>query len=227
MKQKDLSLQSLGRIALAGMGAVLVGAIGSGVWDVVAKPGLSRIAVGILTVITFGSETVRDLPYASAALNPFPLPTLLLLGVMVLAIPALIVYVLFETFVKPRLRRRRQEQAERIRAAADTPDNGEIAVARWRTTRFYFAAIVLAVYLSLIFGFAYASFAVVNQAVLVRRVFEANFDIVAPHISVDERLRIRSEFAQMTNRADWNALNSKLGGIAKSAGVTLRQEIIR
>ena len=34
---------------------------------------------GLLSVITLGSSTVRDLPYAMAALNPYPVTSLMLI----------------------------------------------------------------------------------------------------------------------------------------------------
>ena len=56
-----------------------MGLISTGLWDLLFKPGLTHVGRVFLTVITLGSETMRDGAYASAALDPTPLPSLMLL----------------------------------------------------------------------------------------------------------------------------------------------------
>ena len=48
-------------------GAIVVGALGSGLWDVVVKPGSQWAGRGVLDVVTFGSVALKDDIYRDAA----------------------------------------------------------------------------------------------------------------------------------------------------------------
>src|SRR5205807_1241025 len=61
---------------------IILGAIGSGVWDSLAKPGLSRFGRIILNTVTLGSESARDSAYSSAALDPTPIAPLLIILIL-------------------------------------------------------------------------------------------------------------------------------------------------
>jgi len=67
------------RAVLAVIGAIILGAIGSGLWEMIAKPGLSSLGRLFLTLVTFGSESARNNAYADAALDPTAIPSLVLL----------------------------------------------------------------------------------------------------------------------------------------------------
>ena len=56
------------------LGAIILGAIGSGLWDMLAKPGLGTVGRLLLNIVTLGSKTIRDAAYSSAALNPTAMP---------------------------------------------------------------------------------------------------------------------------------------------------------
>jgi hypothetical protein len=85
------------------LSAIILGAIGSGVWEIIAKPGLTTLSRTILDILTFGSKTLKDAAYSSAAMNPTPLPSLILLSATKI-IPFLIaIYVFMEQFIKPKI----------------------------------------------------------------------------------------------------------------------------
>ncbi len=88
------------RVTFSILGAILLGAIGSGVWEVIAKPGLSRTGRFFLSLFTLGSTKLRDASYASAALDPTPLPALLVLFVIVPMFPAFLLGVFLRAKVE-------------------------------------------------------------------------------------------------------------------------------
>jgi hypothetical protein len=49
------------------LGTILLGAIGSGVWDLVFKPSFSWLAEALLNIATLGLTTIRDQMYAEIA----------------------------------------------------------------------------------------------------------------------------------------------------------------
>ena len=88
-------------------------------------------------------------------------------------------------------------------------------------------AVIGITYGLVLFGVGYVTFVVVNRAVWIRRVHEANMAIVAPYIQVEERLRLQAQFAAMTTQREYIALRSELEQIAKAHGVALRPETVR
>src|SRR2546423_480145 len=78
------------------LGAIILGAIGSGLWDMLAKPGLGTVGRLLLNIVTLGSKTIRDAAYSSAALNPTALPSLIFLAVG----SFLPLYLAFRVFLK-------------------------------------------------------------------------------------------------------------------------------
>ena len=82
-------------------------------------------------------------------------------------------------------------------------------------------------YSTIIFWFGYVSFGIVNQAVAVRRIYEANMEIITPYVSSIERARIQSLFARVNTKAEYERVRAELEQIAKTAGVQLRSELVR
>lgn len=104
-EQADVKREAFGRRpALVVAGTVLLGIVGSGLWDVVAKPGLGWLGRATLNIITFGSEFVRDAAYVSAALDPTPLSSLVLMVLLVPLPLAFRMFVLSVEFLYPWLR---------------------------------------------------------------------------------------------------------------------------
>jgi hypothetical protein len=53
--------------ALGVLGALAIGALGSGIWDIGLKPGFQFLGRGILTAATLGSSAIKDSIYREAA----------------------------------------------------------------------------------------------------------------------------------------------------------------
>ena len=206
---------------------MLVGAVGSGIWDVVAKPGVNWATTWCLRVITLGSVTVRDLPYASAAMNPYSLPSLLVFFFVVMAVPLPSLFLLEFEFLGPLIRRRLERRMDSIRQAANSVEEGDAAVKQTKTKSRRGWVLVLAGYSMILFWFGYVSFGIVNQAVFVRRIHDANMDILTPYITAPDRARVQSSFASMNTKSDYERLRAELERMAATAGVQLRPELVR
>ena len=187
----------------------MVGAIGSGVWDVVAKPGLSRAANLLLGILASGSSTLRDLPYSMAALNPYSLPPLLLFLVVATGVPGALFGALTAgpagRWLLTRIEKR--DKARRQRAL-------RVLVS---------VAFAYALFLAVI---GVVSFSVLNRAIAVRRIHEANMEMIAPFVPSEEVLRLRAQFASMVSRADYLAVVSRLKVVAAAHQARLRDEEI-
>ena len=72
---------------------------------------------------------------------------------------------------------------------------------------------------------SFATASVLNLAVAIRRQYEANMEIIAPHISSQEYLEFRAEFASVTTRSSYEAFFARLKAAAKPQEVHLRDEL--
>jgi len=67
---------------LGALGTVVLGAFGSGLWDVVVKPSGLRVIQLVLSTVTLGSGAVKDRLYADAAKGPHEAVSLFMLGIV-------------------------------------------------------------------------------------------------------------------------------------------------
>jgi hypothetical protein len=68
-----------------------------------------------------------------------------------------------------------------------------------------------------------AAGSIINQAVMIRRTFEADLAICAPFLSDTEEEEVRAHFASVTNRRDYMTIEATLRAVAAANHVTLRQ----
>jgi hypothetical protein len=182
------------------LGAIAIGVIGSGLWDMLAKPGLGRLGRLFLTLVTLGSESARSQAYADAALDPTPLPSLILL-LFLYALPFLVLLgdvtakgtrFLFGTKLK------------------------ELRPGGYRVI----SITILAMFL-LAASWGFVKFLTVNQSVLIYRVFNANMRICAPYLSDSEERKFKARFAAVKTRSDYLAIEEDLKKLAVSKSIGL------
>lgn len=102
-------------------GTILIGSLGSGLWEIGVKPSLTWISQAVLNVITLGSTSIKDSAYAAAALDQTAAPAayLYLLVLAFLSAP-LFVFVAKEFGFTPLQITMRVGQ---LSAAVDHPDD--------------------------------------------------------------------------------------------------------
>jgi hypothetical protein len=214
---------------LTALGAVMLGALGSGLWDILAKPGLSRLGRFFLGLITLGSERVRDAAYTSAALDPSPLPPLLLL-IVVSIIPLIAAFMMgfMEFGMSPIIRwldkpstnpalgddKNHTEKGEESRTWREAQKIRRFKIRR-RLSIFFI------IYCCIFFLIIFVGVSIVNQAIVIKRVFDANIRICAPYLSDKEEKRLRARFAAMNSRIDYIAINNDLKQVASQNGISL------
>jgi hypothetical protein len=144
--------RSIWQLTPATVGAITIGVLGSGMWDLLAKPGLGRLSRLAISLVTLGSSAVRDIPYASAALDPASLPGLLI--ILLLGILPFVggVAVLLIRYSRPWIRNRLRSRMQQLRVAGE---NGEENARHWLHARANRATWVLALYL---FGIGLVTF---------------------------------------------------------------------
>jgi len=223
------------------IGAALVtiafGAIGSGVWELLAKPGLGRLGHLLFSAVTFGSHAARDAVYSSAALDPTPLAALYVLSVLA-SVPAFLAGALLVWGEARRFMKKLNQRlaaAESVDAASDN-DPAEEAARRLeqlnkfreelkieraqleKQSRIVNAALAVVLIAGIIM--AMVGFSILSQAVSVWRTYHANLKICAPFMSSQEIAASEAAFASMKSKDDYDRIDAKFVTIALSHHVS-------
>lgn len=200
------------RIIVTVVTTLVLGAIGSGVWEVLFRPGLSWVG----KVLSEVSSRFENDIYSSAALDPQPLPGLILL-LLICTIPLCVAaYFVMEGFVRKPLvgAFRRSLNSELANAAEDQTE----AILDRRLRR---VSVMGALVMVVFFGISFVGFTLQNEATKVWRISQANLEVCAGYAADLEIKRLRALFRSMNTRADFDQFKIELDRIANSASIRL------
>lgn len=76
------SFMTTWRWILAILGTIVLGALGSGLWEVLVKPGLAWAGGAVLTISTLGLDSLRDQIYADVAIGSYERASLSILAML-------------------------------------------------------------------------------------------------------------------------------------------------
>ena len=201
------------RLAGTIVATIFLGAVGSGIWELMFRPGLSTAGALLASISTrFESEV-----YSTAALDPTPVPGLILL-LMVCSLPFLAaIMLLMVAFVDPVIVRMVAKSKKKMLEGATTKEHRFRLLSRRRKAVALIAATML-------FGFgaiSYVGYTLENEATIVWRTFNANFEVVAAHQTEPENKGLRAQFRQMKNKADFERLQTQMNQAAQRNGASL------
>jgi hypothetical protein len=198
----------ISKIAAGIIGTVLLGAIGSGIWDIVFRPGYDRLGHFVTDI----SQSAEDAAYLSAALDPTPIPNLIILF-LIAQIPLWIALIVFlETFAKTTI----LSKLDRWSKKKGSEKEAKRKLAFRRSL-----AGGLIVFSLLFFMATRIGFSIANQATWIWRVHNTNMAICAPFFSQDERLILEAQFRQVQKASAYNEIQQKLTGVANKNGLKL------
>lgn len=201
------------RWTLGILGTLLLGAIGSGIWETLFRPGLQQVG----SFITRVSQQADAAVFTSAALDPTPVPGLLLLMLLTLIPLFAGAWMLSMGFFMPWFSSKaggwyrgivRSGSREQVRRKL-----------LWRLRILAILGFLLSL---LMCGLLYSGFQVANEAVLVWRVFHRNLAISAPHVTESDRRALVAQFRAMESRSDFRALTAKMDGLLAMKSVKLQ-----
>jgi hypothetical protein len=201
------------------VGVLILGIIGSTLYDLLVKPGLTSFGRFVLNVVTLGSTTLKNAAYSSAALDPTPISALVLLqaALFLVTLPAT------RLLARSLANRDTDELEKKLNDAPKGEKKQKLTVELSRLKRklkimtLAFWTIFLPTYLALL-----VAFSVHNQSVIVWRAFNANLAILGPQITVDERLTLHSMFASMETGNDYKVIQARMKKLAESKGMKLK-----
>ena len=203
----DTKRNRVRRIILGVVGTVLLGAIGSGLWDLLFRPGLNETR----SWITRLWHSADDAVFASAALDPRPLADLVLMQLLVQVPLCMLTWLLLDVLLMPPLFRFLDVKVEQ---------EGRGYVQRVRA-RLRWTALVLAMFLLGLYAIGLIGFSIVSDSVVVWRVFDRNLAICAPLLSDSDTRSLTSSFGEMRTRADFERIRDRMNGLARAHGKEL------
>ena len=189
--------------------ALLLGALGNGVWEALVRPGFGWAGQVMNSIASrFDSEV-----FSSAALDPTPLPGLALLMLACtapFAIAGLVMGFSFEFAPLEKLLGRARESLE-VSSGKE----------RARRTILKLAAGVLTAAMLTLGTVALVAFSIQNKATIVWRVFNANLDVATPYMTDDERKQLFSRFRAMSSKEEFTQLQKELDTTVEKHGKRL------
>ena len=188
-------------------GALILAVMANGVWEFLAKPGMTGAGRYFLDTVTFHSNSIKDSAYRNAALDPTSVPSLVLMSfaydfpLISATFAATLSFIMFI--------RMRYKLGGSINPKPPTPPS--------------FRGQIAGICLMLIGWLCLKTITSFHaQTNVIWRVFNANVTICAPFITEQEAKQLKSKFAAMTTRAEYQTIDKELRDLAEKHGITSR-----
>lgn len=199
-------------------GVVLIGVVGSAIYDAIVKPGFNMVSKVFFDLITFGSQTVRDYAFSNAALDPTALPSMLIF----LTMSGMFLGVILIVNLKGRRRGKKPISSSSevsMSGKIVQKDFSELDMKKARRNRYLDWFID-----GLMIAMLFITITVVNQSILVWRVYNANEKIIAPYVTSSDLLKIKSQFSQIKTEKEYKVLFEAMQSVALKNKIELRSE---
>jgi hypothetical protein len=173
--------------------------------------GTLRLWSRVLGILSLGSAAVRDAPFESAALNAYPIPGLALMAAglsLLFGITLFIGLRVAELYLRYRRRRKAGPGAREIH---DSPE----VIERKMKWGFAFFWLMLPIMLLSNIGLLIPA-STVSEAVLARRIYEADRDRIAPYLSPAELTQLQADFAGVETKSDYVAVMDRIAAVAEA-----------
>lgn len=205
------------------LGTIVIGALGSGAWDIFVKPLLYLAYSVVLSVITLGSQSLRDSMYASAALDQTAAPAAYLYMMFIMSWVSVFTLLASAEFglapwqIVDRLRRGRVLESEQgEQESTELPEDRKRLFTRIR--RIFLVITGIAV------GVMFSRAIIQDHTLLIWRSFHGDMRQCAPYLSSDQEELLYSEYAKMRSKADFETILSELRSVAVEHKLTLHSE---
>ena len=196
------------RNIIAVVGALVVGALGSGLWDVIFKPTFVWIGTILLSLATLGIQSLIDGIYVEVAKGSYERAAdaahqtiIIIFGTTMVAVP------IFGLLAFKAIDEEKSEN--KVLSKEDR---------RRRVRMLVFASLVLQ---SLGAGILLINSSRLSYIIRASNYLEQCERIVAPAIPVDQRLLIASAIAQIRSKNDFLDVDGRFRSIAKSSNLNL------
>jgi hypothetical protein len=201
------------QIVLGLLGTILLGAVGSGFWELGLKPTFQWLGRMLLTAVTLGSNTVRDDIYKEAAKGLHETSSLQLYSLVILSLFFMCSYGLGIASGGRSSRKFRKDLDELDDQAKLTVLEKKLASLKHQI---YTAQLLVFGIILLFTTSQLINYLKVNQANAACTFFAQSMAICRPYLNDQQAKIFESRFASMDSRADFVAIVADLGRLAAS-----------
>ena len=199
---------------------IILGAIGSGLWETVLKPISIKLIKVLFSIITFGAKRASNRVYSEAAKGHHDLPSLYLLLILTAGMVGVLISmqaILYITItIEP------QEIFSIKDCASKASDVEILACKREAAKEIVFSQmpylILTTIFVSVFVFYRFTSISLINSAVTY---FEQCYRICAPHLSSDDRLLIMQRFSLMEDKEAYKKIINDLEKVANKNDIKL------
>jgi hypothetical protein len=215
-------------------GTIILGALGSGLWESALKPVLGSTRDVALNVISFGMISIKNSSYSQTAKDLHEETSLSVLFYVILAVVLLNVVLIASSFYQSRQTRKSFQEFKTKLAKWKSGESdryedlqkekeeliakGERLIQKYPgrvlTAGTWVTSLLLVLTMSMVVS-DFIRFSYVNSAISYYHQLDA---ITAPFIDQSERVSLRSKFAQIKSKQDYVTIIQRLQSIAKENG---------
>lgn len=186
---------------------ILLGAIGSGLWDIVLKSFYTWLGRELLTFVTLGLSSVKNSIYQDIAKGLHEIPSLRIFLYLIVVIFTLCSTPVVLFFLR--------SFALKLRDKLDTMDNENLTK---KLSIFVYILFIVQMFCISILLVRFLMLSYTNSAITH---FQQSYSICRPYLGENEDKMIASRFSQIKNKDDYISVISKLELIAKKNNITL------
>lgn len=203
------------------VGALFLGALGSGLWDMLVKPSGRWIGQAVLTVVSLGSSSVKDAVYREAARGAHEAPSLVFLQLLLAVTLTLPFLLLFVTVLLQWLLRR-VDSAK----SGDLPQTREHSLEEIGRKTKNVKSLLVRQYVSLAVIFFLCGAMAISGLKIIQAndaftFFSQSMTICRPYMDEKQAELFYSRFARTQGRADFIAITADLRQLATSHQLSL------
>jgi hypothetical protein len=212
-----------GKWILGIIGTILLGAVGSGLWDVALKYVFSEIGRGILTGLSLGFGAIRDSCYLEIAKGQTDRASLWLVSFTLMPLFVGLGFLVGYTRSRPKPK---TELADAQKLQFDVSYakqrlaelEGELSTFKRKAGMWENFVVLNVIFFLSICTFRFITLSYISSAVTN---YEQSYTICLPFLSDAEGSSIRSEYAQIHNKEDYVHVLQKLEAVAASHNISL------
>jgi hypothetical protein len=204
-----MEISSTKKVVFGVVATVILGAVGSGIWELVFSPSVTWIGRGLLTLVTLGLDSVSDAIYVDVAKGHHERSSLAVYSFVAAVVLFAPLFIAQGPLLRPKIRESIQGKK---------PE--ELEAMHKRLRRVFIYLLLTMTLLGAAIFVRSLMHAYTNNAVTY---FNQSLTIVLPYVSPDEERRLRSEFARVSSKKEFEQLIKKLRDRAASNGIQLPQ----
>lgn len=199
------------------IGLALLAFVISGLYDLIVRPGIGACGRFFLSVMSFGSNFAKDQAYASAALDPTPIPSLLLLFLILGLLGSIQLTLSIGRLLKTKI-------TKEIEAQENDDEKLRLVDKKLVTLNKLHSKLnkveIVSVVLFLIF--VVWSLSIQNQSILIWRVFHADIRTATPYITEGQKIVLISQFSQVKSEDDYQPISDFFDTISTTNTLVFR-----